>query len=411
MILEKKRLLILDDDPDVIAFISHAAELFGFATRATTLPREMLHAMKEWMPTHLAIDLIMPDMDGVEVLRELADKQCNSAIIVTSGMGMKVLEAARRSAIKRGLNIVGVLPKPFSVHALRHLLETSDRKTEQVTPVHSNALSWHLSIDDLRAAIDSDDIIMHYQPKISLVDERVVGFEALVRWNHPVHGIVFPDAFIRAAEDSGLMTALTYRCFDIALRWIAHLEYGSHLTISMNMSAVTFADPDLVDRLYWSCLQAQVDPRRIILELTETSAVDTSAAVLDAMSRLRIKGFALGIDDFGTGYSTMMQLMRLPFSEIKIDRTFVGNMHDNDDSMTIVHSTIELGQRLGLTTVAEGVETAAQMQTLKTLHCDLAQGYHFSRPMSDLHVKRFLSERPPRDTGPLTGRQPEDTHR
>lgn len=411
MIIEGKRLLILDDDPEVIAFISHAAELFGFATKAATLPKEMLHILKEWMPTHLAIDLILPDMDGVEVLRELADKQCNSAIIVTSGMGMKVLETARQSAIKRGLNIVGILPKPFSVRALRQLLETSNHKQEQVTPLHPSAYSWNLSIDDLRAAIDSNDIIMHYQPKVSLVDGRIVGFESLVRWNHPVHGIIFPDAFIQAAEDSGLMTTLTYHCFDIALRWLAHLSRGSHLTISMNMSAVVFTDLDLVDRLYWSCLRTQVDPRRIILELTETSAVESSTAVLDAMSRLRIKGFALGIDDFGTGYSTMMQLMRLPFSEIKIDRTFVGTMHENDVSMTIVHSTIELGQKLGLTTVAEGVETATQMQTLRRLHCDMAQGYHFSRPMSDLHVKRFLSEWSPGDIGPESRTESGNSHK
>ena len=407
MITEERRLLILDEDPDVIAFISHAAELFGFVTRATSLPKEMLDTLRDWKPTHLAIDLILPDMDGVEVLRELADKRCDAAIVITSAMGIKVLETARQSALKRGLNVVGILPKPFSVQALRRLLGTSVRKMEQVAPLHFNAKSWGIAIDDLRVAIDSKDIIMHYQPKVSLVDGRIVGFEALVRWNHPLHGIIYPDAFIRAAEDSGIVTLLTYHCFDIALKWLAHLSQASHLTISMNMSAAIFADRDLVDRLYWSCLKEKVDPRRIVLELTESSAIEGSSAILDAMSRLRIKGFALGIDDFGTGYSTMMRLMQLPFSEIKIDRAFIGSMHDNDVAMTIIHSTIELGQKLGLTTVAEGVETATQMQLLRNLRCDMAQGYHFSRPMSDLHVKRFLCTWSPKDFGSVSEADPD----
>ncbi len=401
-----KHLLILDDDSEVVRFISHVAEMFGFETRVATLPSEMFGILSEWKPTHLAIDLIMPDMDGIEVLRELADKNVKAAIIVTSGMGIKVLEAARQSGIKRGLNIVGVLPKPFSLQALRELLEISKKGPQEVAAVRPAAHILSCSKPDLLAAIESGQFVLYYQPKIDLALGNIVGFEALVRWNHPVHGLIFPDAFIRAVEECGVMTPLTYRCFDIGLQWLASLEHASPLTISMNISAVNLADLGLVDRLYWSCLQSKVDPSRITLELTETSAVDNSAAAFDVMSRLRIKGFTLGIDDFGTGYSTMMQLTRLPFSEIKIDRAFVGTMHENQESMMIVDSTIELGQRLGLTTVAEGVETAMQMRTLRKLRCDVAQGYYFARPMIEHQAKRFLAEWSPRQMGPMSWAEP-----
>ncbi len=395
------RLLILDDDAEVVKFISHVAETFGFETRAATLPSEMFSILAEWKPTHLAIDLIMPDMDGVEVLRELADKSVQAAIIVTSGMGIKVLEAARQSGIRRGLNIVGVLPKPFSVQALRELLDGGKKGTLQAPTIRPAAHIVSCSKPDFLEALEAGQFVLYYQPKIDLALGNIVGFEALVRWDHPVYGLIFPDTFIRAAEECGVMTPLTYRCFDIGLQWLASIEHGSPLTISMNISAVNFIDLDLVDRLHWSCLRSKIDPSRVTLELTETSAVDNTAAAFDVMSRLRIKGFTIGIDDFGTGYSTMMQLMRLPFSEIKIDRTFVGTMHENQESMTIVDSTIELGQRLGLTTVAEGVETAMQMRTLRKLRCDVAQGYYIARPMIEHQAKRFLAEWSPRQMGPM----------
>ncbi|HVZ83128.1 MAG TPA: EAL domain-containing response regulator [Terracidiphilus sp.] len=378
-----RRLLILDDEVDVARTMAEMAELAGFDVKTTTLPEKMRELLREWKPSHLAIDLIMPGMDGVEVLRTLAADRCDAEIILTSGIGMKVLETARHSAIKRGLNVIGVLPKPFKREALHALLDHSAAAaTSARGPRLAPGPQAIFTVNDLLEALHADQFVLHYQPKVRLADGEIVGVEALVRWQHPTEGLVYPDRFIQVAESSSVMFMLTYQIFDIGLKWLDSLGSGLPICMSMNISASSLTEQDLVDRLYWACLKYRIDPKRVTLELTESSAVNHSAVALDVLSRLRIKGFSLSIDDFGTGYSTMTQLSQLPFSELKVDRSFVASMHENMDSMTIVESTINLARSLGLTTVAEGVEDGKTMHALRQLGCELAQGFLFSRPMS-----------------------------
>ena len=307
-----------------------------------------------------------------------------------SGMGEKVLASAQQAGVKRGLKVVGILPKPFKLAALRAMLNGNGIVNNPIQDSEAKAKEHEFTKEDLLGDLKSNQFLLYYQPKVRLRDLEIVGFEALVRWQHPALGLVPPDAFIALAEKTGVIELLTYHIFDRTLEWLKNVHSGLQLSLAVNLSAINVADVDLADRFQLACSKFEVEPKRITLELTETNAMKDSATAFDLLTRLRIKGFSLSIDDFGTGYSTMMQLARLPFSEIKIDRSFVASMLKSADSMTIVKSTILLGKQLGLLTVAEGVEDAETMATLRKQGCDLGQGYYFARPMSGEIAEKFI---------------------
>ncbi len=386
----KNRLLILDDDPMIGQTMAYIARSMGVETQTTTTAIEFFDQVKLWQPDRIAIDLVMPDMDGVEVLVELARLDCRAQIIITSGVGARVLDAARRSAAEHGLNILGVLAKPFSPSALRQLLVArpagpSDRLSEspadQAEPI---------GIEELSDALSSKEFELAFQPKVYCTSGLLSGFEALARWRSPQRGMVMPGYFIELAENCGLIDPLTNQIIDMALDWFAEgfsectQADGDPLTLSINLSARTLGDSQFIDQVSQRCEKLGIAPERLIFELTETSAMEDPVTSLDLLTRLRMKGFQLSIDDFGTGYSSMLQLVRLPFSEIKVDRSFVMSAMRSEESLAVIRSVIELGHSLGLRTTAEGVEDAPTMDLLKQLRCDLAQGYYIARPLTGI---------------------------
>jgi EAL domain-containing protein (putative c-di-GMP-specific phosphodiesterase class I)/FixJ family two-component response regulator len=397
------RLLILDDDTDIGKMVQIIARSVGLEARFTTSTAEFFRSLDDWHPTHIAMDLVMPEMDGVEVLVKLAERKSDAKIIITSGVGTRVLEAAGRSANEHGLTIAGVLSKPFSPCALRALLVDSpavDEKRDIGSPSHQHIRGESLDENDptateLRRALDDHELQLVYQPQINCMTGRVAGFEALVRWAHPTRGIILPDRFISCAESHDLIHELTEQVLEMAVDCYATRLAGSDVTVAVNLSCRTMsgghftgkshsngdADFRFVDRITSRCQSNEIRPEHLILELTETSAMDNPVMSLALLTRLRMKGFQLSIDDFGTGYSSMLQLVRLPFSEIKVDRSFVMTATRSSESRVVVESIIRLGHSLGLRVVAEGVEDAQTMQYLREEGCDLAQGYFIARPM------------------------------
>lgn len=246
---------------------------------------------------------------------------------------------------------------------------------------------------DLRAAIDSGDLILFYQPKVNLATGKVMGVEALVRWRHPRHGLMFPDSFIPLAEQIGLINPLTYWVVREALRQcrIWH-EKGIMLSIAVNLSARNLLDiqfPFHIDAVFsGACKQAN----SLTLEITETAVMADPARALAALVSLREMGVKLSIDDFGTGYSSLSYLKQLPVDELKIDKSFVMGMAVDDNDSVIVRSTIDLAHNIGLTIVAEGVEDKATYDLLARLGCDVAQGYYISRPVPAEEFERWLLE-------------------
>lgn len=403
----RPRLLILDDDPLVGCTIQFIAEDQGLETCSVSTAIDFFTQLEAWRPTHIALDLIMPDMDGVQVIKHLAESGCRARVIITSGVGARVLDAAGRSAAEHGLDIAGVLSKPFSAGDLRKLLASAPVAPAHATPPEASPqpadpLSLGLGAADLRRGLDANELAVVFQPKIACKDARLTGFEALVRWLHPDYGPIPPDRFVPLAETSGLITELTEQVLDRALRWFAPLDRARsglagdrELSLAVNLSAKSFTELDFVDRLAGRCERLQLAPERLILELTETSAMDDPVASLGLITRLRMKGFHLSIDDFGTGFSSMLQLVRLPFSELKVDKSFVMTALQSEESRTVVKSIVDLGRSLGLRAVAEGVETAEVFDFLGEIGCDQAQGYHIARPMTGDTAQRWMHERCP----------------
>ncbi len=247
---------------------------------------------------------------------------------------------------------------------------------------------------ELRHAIESQQLVLFYQPKVDLKRGRVTGVEALVRWQHPQHGLLLPDEFIPLAEQTGLIRPLTLFVLDEALRQMRRWhKSGRALTVSINLSAKHLQDQQLADKIASLIGKWQVPARALILELTESAIMADPLRAMNTLKKLKEMGVMMAIDDFGTGYSSLVYLKQLPVSEIKIDKSFVINMLDNSEDMVIVRSTIDLAHNMGLRVVAEGVESVAVMKKLTELGCDQAQGYCISCPASAAELTEWLNVR------------------
>ena len=248
--------------------------------------------------------------------------------------------------------------------------------------------------NDLRRAIEFGDLRVHYQPLIDLTTDRIVGFEALVRWQHPVRGLVPPLSFIPLAEETGLIIPLGRWVLETAcrqaMRWRDARPDGPQLMMSVNLSARQFVQPDLVDQVAAILTETGLDPSTLELEITESVVMDQSEVGIRSLHRLRDMGVRLVLDDFGTGYSSLAYLKHLPLDTIKIDRTFVAGL-DGEADRSIVEAVIALAHGLRISVVAEGIETEAQFEILRSMGCDIGQGYLFARPLPEPDAARLLA--------------------
>lgn len=403
------RLLILDDDPLTGQTIANIAVMAGVDARYVNEPAAFFQQVQDWKPDFIALDLVMPRMDGVQVMVELARLGCHAEIIISSGVGGRVLDAAARSAAEHGLNIGGVLAKPFSPSRLRAMLNRefppdSPAPAMDDRSAPASTVADEISHQDLLHALETEQITLVYQAKINCRTGLLAGFEALARWTHPELGPVGPDRFIPLAERYGLIDQLTESVMVQGLRWLSNLPMQldesaqfdylrrrlREITLSINISASSLNNIDLFERMDEYCQCMGIRPDRLIFELTESCAMEDPISSLDILTRLRMKGFHLSIDDFGTGYSSMLQLARLPFSEIKIDKSFVMTAAGSKESRTVIKTIIDLGHGLGLYTSAEGIESDETLEYLRSIGCDLAQGYAIARPMPSEAVLDWL---------------------
>lgn len=375
-------LLVIDDERPFGEFVAKVAATIGYETSVAGTAAEFLSSIDRDSPSVIVIDLQMPDMDGIEMLRELGQRQCPSRIVLVSGMDMRTVEAARRLGGELGLRMGGTMQKPVRANQLRTLLSGLRDRSDRV------------SADALREALDHDRLFLAFQPKIDLRTGSLVAVEALVRWREESGGVILPDEFIPMAEKGALIDDLTDRVIARALvQAAAWRRAGLMLDVAVNLSAKNIHDRQLPDLLDARCRDAKVPPETLVLELTETASTQDSATLLEVLGRFRIKGFKLSIDDFGTGYSSIAQLLKLPFSEMKVDKSFVMEMDRVSESAIIAKTIVDLGHNLGLSVVAEGVENAAILRMLTELGCDLGQGYFFSRPVEPEKIAAMAGTR------------------
>lgn len=332
-------------------------------------------------------DLLMPDVDGIQIVRYIATLPSPPAIVFVSGADEVLLNTAENTARARGLRVIGAIEKPLTAEAVRRALTDLSEKPAQI----GSRITVNVTAEDVEIALAKQQFVPNFQPKVSLVDGSIAGFEALARWQHPVKGIIFPDAFIAVAEQSGQIGALTDQITMLSLQQCAAwAQAGLRTTVCVNLSAHMLVDLDLPDRIALEAERFHVDPQQLILEITESGLFHDAANALDILARFRMKGFLLSIDDFGTGYSSMEQLRRVPFAEMKIDRTFVHGAGGNAKAMTILESSAKLGRSLNMSVVAEGVETQEDWNAARVAGVDLAQGYFIARPMAADKIPRWL---------------------
>ena len=400
--MPKLKLLILDNDELTVLTIRNVAEFAGMSVRVATTITDFFNLLTTWHPSHIVLGLIMPGMDGVEILRALSERKVTAQIIITSSIGEQVLQAAARSATAHGLNIAGILPKPFSPKAFRAIIEVPT--TTAVTP-HEGQQQSEISVPAITAqelvqAIEQREITVAYQPKVDCRSGALVGFEALARWHHAEYGALGPDLFIAVAEKHGHIDTLTLLVIEQAVAWFSQFKQqyparlqASPLLCAVNISALSLHRLDLFTRIEALCKQYSVMPQEVMLELTETGAMDDPVTSLDILTRLRMKGFQLSIDDFGTGFSSMLQLVRMPFTEVKIDKSFVMTAQQSRESRLVIQAIIDLAHSLDMKVIAEGIEDLATLQFLQQLGCDKAQGYFISKPLSAEQVNDWLEQR------------------
>jgi EAL domain-containing protein (putative c-di-GMP-specific phosphodiesterase class I)/AmiR/NasT family two-component response regulator len=370
---DSNKLLVIDDQPDLCEFISEAAMSMGFEACAVTEPDAFRRAVQDFQPNVVVLDLQMPGADGIELLRYLGEHGSKAQILVASGMDQRVLATAQQIGKSQGLNMLGALQKPILLADLEATLKQCLRSDSPI------------NLQTVTEALDRHQIQVHYQPKATRVAPGkwiIEGVEALARWNHATLGYIPPPRFIAIAEKHGLIRRLTEQVLEISLSqcraWDA---VGLPLTVAVNLSPQLLNDLAFPDQVARMASQMGADARRIIFEVTETAAMFDPGTTMDVLTRMRVKNFGLSIDDFGTGYSSLKQLYLMPFSELKIDTSFVRDVFAHEDARTMVETMVLLAHKLRLTACAEGVETQEILDFLDGVGCDRAQGYFIGKPM------------------------------
>lgn len=370
-----KKAVIIDDFIEIAEFLRDLCATSGYV--ATLYERTSDLAPRAFMDADiLFLDLSLPDTDGVQFMRQLGGLHCPTPIILISGHASCILSAAVSAGRESGLNVIGALRKPFSIADYDALMATLE------SSIGNPALPL-LTEDELQEALENNRIEPFFQPKIDLRQLEVCGFEALARIRLDDGRIILPDQFIPTASECGLGNALTDRMLILSLdAWRDWGARGNDWSLAVNIPVSRLADVQFPDRLEELADLWGIDRRKLILEITESELLDHHPTAMDTLARLGMKRFSLAVDDFGTGFSSLMQLKRLPCVELKIDRSFVSDMHRDRHSEVIVRKSIEIGHELGLIVTAEGIESQEDVDTLRSMGCDQGQGYFISRPES-----------------------------
>jgi EAL domain-containing protein (putative c-di-GMP-specific phosphodiesterase class I)/CheY-like chemotaxis protein len=375
--MSKLKLLVVDDEPNFAEFVGDVAEIMGFDVRWTDDPMEFTTLYNAELNV-IVLDLFMPNIDGIELLRFLKEHNSNASIIFMSGKDQGVLNSAQEIAVEQGMNVLGVLSKPFLVKQLQDVL----KKYVQCAPIQIAKPYQAPTAGDIRSAIDNDELFMVYQPQLNMVNRDFVGVEALVRWVHPTRGFIPPAIFIPIAEENNLINEISLFVTTTAIKQQADwLKMGSDLRMSINMSPKNLDDLLLPEKLESLAIEMGASIKQIMIEVTETALMSDVVRYMDILTRLKMKGFNLSIDDFGTGYSSLQQLVRVPFNELKIDRAFIKNLSTDKECKTITEISIVLAHKLGMKVIAEGIEREAVWNILQQLGCDQGQGYFMAKPM------------------------------
>ncbi|WP_122293490.1 MULTISPECIES: EAL domain-containing response regulator [Pseudomonas syringae group] len=403
------KVLILEDHPFQLMALHqmlNANQVFDvLAADSVEAAKQSLHSRG---PVDIAIcDLQMDGPDGLELIRFLAESGQARALIILSASAACVLEGVAQLALNQGLTVLGYLQKPASATALCELLKAyGPSRAELASPTPAKHALGVLSARELFAVTGSgpqaaagapsvaEQWIAYFQPKVSLQGE-VLGVEALVRWQHPVHGLLAPGRFMATIEAEGLTVALTWRVLDQALRLSAQVlqAQGTALPVAVNIDPQVLQHADFAEQIMQALDRHDVPASALTLEILEQDAARPETWQLEALLRLCMLGCKLSIDDFGMDASNIERLLQLPFSELKIPTEFVRGMADDVRKSAVVAGAMLMAQRLSMSVVVEGVETIDDFHSLLALGNPAVQGYFIARPMAASDFLRWVAER------------------
>ncbi|MBK5528733.1 EAL domain-containing protein [Pseudomonas sp. TH08] len=382
-------ILIVEDHPFQHLYLQNLfSELGDFDLACAKDGEEALDCLKQRDFDLVLTDLLMPGMDGVQFIQGLAAQRSRPALAIMSAASRRMLMGASLVASNLQVKVIGLISKPVNAAALRCLIDQLQALRQNVPA------ATHPGIDrqSICNALDNGELQAWFQPKKALNNGRIVAAEALVRWNHPEHGTMLPGVFLPALIAFGLEEPLLWCVLKQAIAAQAiWREQGYDIPVSVNLPTHLLNSHDLPDRILAFVLTNQGLPARICFELMECSVPDDISNFYAGACRLRIKGFGLSQDDFGKGYSSYMNLVSAPFTELKIDRTLVQGCNANEELAQALTSIVSLGRQLGLTVVAEGVETAQELALLRKIDCTQVQGFLISHAVSADQFQHLLT--------------------
>ncbi len=386
-----KSVLLVDDDPTQIAILT--AYFVGQNVTTIMSAKDASEALTT-LAQHLdSVDLVvtdlqMPNMDGVEFLRHLKTLGYDKNMAIVSCLSRDIIDHTAHLAKMHGLNIIGCIKKPLTRKLLDAVFQKQLEEISALAPLKDQSFT----LVEFTGAMRAGEIIPHYQPKIDLRSGKVVGAEALARWPRDNATPVSPVVFIDYAEKNGMIEELTFRLFEsvlIDLKRILAIDPGQK--IAVNLSPIMMPNIKLPDQIDQLMKEVGIRPANISFEVTESSVLDLDTNTLEVLSRLRISGFDVAIDDFGTGSANIQTLKNFPYSELKIDQSFIKNVTTNKFSSETVRVSIALARQMDMKIVAEGVHNDDILQFVRASGIEQAQGFHLAKPMSAQDFSRLLS--------------------
>lgn len=378
----KQSVLIVDDDPIQGQLIGNVCKRAGCEAVFAPSYESAAAALTSRHFTHVTIDLALGERDGIELIRLLSALPHIPRVIVISGCDERILNAAVRLAHSAGACDAIAIPKPIELATLRKALAVPPCDCKANRSIDRSPAGV-ITVDDVRDGFARGEIFAMFQPKISLSNGRLVGCEALARWNSPSFGMVGPDRFIPLVEQAGLIKPLTLNMLREATELTRRLlPRFPDFAAAVNFSAVLLADPTIPEDVETILVESKVPGHAMMIEVTETTAMGDVAKAMDTLLRLRIKGFGISMDDFGTGYSSMSVLAQMPFCELKIDRTFIKGCLVDQDLWKVVTSAVAIARGYNMKVVAEGVEDLETLWALNSIGCHIGQGYVIAKALT-----------------------------
>jgi len=382
------RAFVIDDEDGICTFVSIALDGLGIKAESFSGAAPAVASLQNGHPDFVFLDIALEGSDAIDVIRTLAEKRYRGIVQLMSGSDMMLLDDVRRVGTRYGLNMRSPITKPMRLEAIRQAVAAPSAPGQ---PETKQQLAPAIRIG-LGEALANGWLELWYQPKIDLRRKTIIGIEGLIRCRHPAHGLLSPASFLPGADEESL-DALTEFVVITALRDGGHLtDAGVPLRVAVNTSV------GALTRLQLPALVRAHRPKNgnwpgLILEVTESEVVKDVSLVHEMATQLRIYGITLAIDDFGEGHSSFARLRDLPFSELKLDRSFVDGCANDPTNIGICRAVISLAHHFGVVAVAEGIEKESDLQAIHGMGCDIGQGYLFARPMPKSELISMLSER------------------